>query len=122
MHLRGYQNTTSSIITELPADPTLPLRAWVSPGQPCVSIYVPVFGTRVPSALGDPLTWHAFAALRDRAEADEDALAEIRAVFGPLEADLWTEADALAARPSEYARFAEEAWRRVAEALRTVSP
>ena len=121
MHLRTYQNTTSSIIAELPADPTLPLRAWVSPGQPCVSIYVPVFGTHAPAALGDPVTWHAFAALRDRVESDEDALAEIRAVFGPLEAELWTEADALAAQPQEHSRFAEEAWRRVAEALQRIS-
>ena len=32
MHLRGYQNTTSSMIAELPAEPDRPLRAWVAPG------------------------------------------------------------------------------------------
>jgi secernin len=117
MHIRGYQNTTSSMIAELPADPGLPPRAWVAPGQPCVSVFVPVFGTHVSAALGDARTWHAFAALRDRVEADGDALAEVRAVFGPLEAELWAEADTIAARPKEHARFAEEAWRRVAEAL-----
>jgi secernin len=117
MHIRGYQNTTSSMIAELPVDPGVPLRAWVAPGQPCVSVYVPVFGTQVPAAPGDAGTWQAFAALRDRVEADGGALTEIRAVFGPLEAELWAEADAIAARQQEHARFAEEAWRRVAEAL-----
>ena len=117
MHLRGYQNTTSSMIAELPAGPSRPLRAWVEPGQPCVSIFVPVFGTHAPAALGDPATWHAFAGLRDRAEADADALADIRGVFAPLEAELWAEADAVSTRLEKQAAFAEEAWRRVAEAL-----
>jgi secernin len=117
MHLRGYQNTTSSMIAELPAEPDRPARAWVAPGQPCVSIFLPVFGTHAPAALGDPATWHAFAALRDHAEADAGALADIRGVFGPLEAELWAEADAVSTRPDEHVRFAEEAWRRVAEAL-----
>ncbi len=117
MHLRGYQNTTSSIIGRLPKEPGLSPRAWVAPGQPCVSVYVPVFGTAVPGALADPETWRAFAALRDRAEADAGALPEIRALLGPLEAELWAEADAVAERPAEQLRFAEGAWRRVAEAL-----
>ena len=121
MHLRGYQNTTSSMIAELPAEPDRPLRAWVAPGQPCVSVFVPVFGTPAPAALGDPVTWHAFAVLRDRAEADAGALAEIREVFGPLEAELWAEADAASARPEKHAAFAEDAWRRVAEALSRVT-
>jgi hypothetical protein len=107
------------MIAELPADPGQPLRAWVAPGQPCVSVYVPVFGTHVP--LGEAGTWQAFAALRDRAEADGDALAEVRAVFGPLEAELWAEADAIAAQPQEHARFAAGAWRRVEAALQGVS-
>jgi secernin len=117
MHLRGYQNTTSSMIAELPAEPGRPLRAWVAPGQPCVSVFVPVFGTDAPAALGDPATWRAFAGLRDRAEADADALADIRGVFGPLEAELWAEADAVSTRPEKQAAFAEEAWRRVEAAL-----
>jgi secernin len=117
MHLRGYQNTTSSMIAELPAGPDRPLRAWVAPGQPCVSVFVPVFGTHAPSSLGDPEIWHAFAALRDRAEADARALADIRGVFGPLEAELWAEADAASARPQKREAFAEDAWRRVAQAL-----
>ena len=57
------------------------------------------------------------AVLRDRAEADVDALAEIRGVFEPLEAELWAEADAASTRPEKHAAFADEAWLEVAEAL-----
>ena len=70
MHLRGFQNTTSAMVAELPADPERPLRAWVAPGQPCVSVFVPVFPPHVPLALGDEATWQGFASLRDRVEAD----------------------------------------------------
>jgi hypothetical protein len=117
MHVRGYQNTTSSMIAELPADPEAPLRAWVAPGSPCVSVYVPVFPLAVPAALGEPQTWERLAALRDRVERDPDALAEIRAVFGPLESELWAEADDVAERCDSHRAFVEGAWDRVEEAL-----
>ena len=42
-----------------------------------------------PAALGEASTWQRFAALRDRVEADGDALVDVRAVLGPTEADLW---------------------------------
>ena len=117
MHLRGFQNTTSSIITELPADPDRPLRAWVAPGQPCISVYVPVFPPHaVPAALAEPATWHAFEALRDWRETDDEALPRIREVFDPLEAELWAEADAIATQPDKHAAFVEDAWRRVVDA------
>lgn len=117
MHLRGFQNTTSSIIAELPADPAHPLRAWVAPGQPCVSVFVPVFPPHIPPALADPATWHAFASLRDRVEADGDALSEIRALFAPVEAELWAEADAITSQPARHSSFVDDAWLRVAEVL-----
>jgi dipeptidase len=117
MHLRGFQNTTSSMIAELPADPAKALRAWVAPGQPCVSVFVPVFPPHaVPAALAAPETWHAFEALRQWTEADGDALPRIREVFSPLEAELWAEADAVAGQPDRHAAFVEDAWRRVWEA------
>ena len=51
--------------------PGEPLRAWVAPGSPCVSVFVPVFPLDgVPPELGDPRTWRTFAALRDRVEDD----------------------------------------------------
>jgi secernin len=121
MHVRQVRNTTSSMIAELPSDPERPLRAWVTPGNPCVSVYVPVFPPRaVPEALSEPAVWGHFAELRDRVEANGGALEEIRAVFGPLEGELWAEADDLAARPDRHAVFVEGAWQRVAEALDAV--
>jgi dipeptidase len=118
MHVRRYQNTTSSMIAELPADAEAPLRAWVAPGNPCVSVYVPVFPPNaVPAALSDPATCGRFAGLRERVERDGEALAEVRAVFGPLEAELWAEADDVAGRPGERSAFVEAAWGRVERAL-----
>ncbi len=94
------------------------MRAWVAPGSPCVSIYVPVFPPlAVPAALGEPATWQRFAALRDRVERDADALGGIRGVFAPVEAELWAEADALPERPDAQAAFVEQAWSRVEEAV-----
>jgi len=121
LHIRGFQSTTSSIVAELPADPDAPLRAWVAPCSPCVSVFVPVFPPdAVPAALADPAVWSAFAALRDRVEADHSALAPIRAVFAPLEAELWSEADDVAPHSERRAAFAETAWQRVSEALASV--
>lgn len=121
MHVRSYRNTTSSMIAELPADEEQPLRAWVAPGNPCVCVYVPVFPPlAVPAALGDAAAWRRLAALRDRVEADGGVLPEIRAVFDPLEAELWSEADDVALSPEQQPRFVEEAWRRVDEALAQV--
>ena len=122
MHIRGFQNTTASIIADLPVDRAAPLRAWVAPGSPCVSVFVPVFPPdAVPAALADPVAWSAFATLRDRVEADSAALAPIRAAFAPLEATLWREADDVAPHPERRVAFVEDAWRRVSEALASVT-
>lgn len=104
MHLRGYQNTTSSIIAELGEE----TRVWAALGQPCVSVYVPATICGAPSELGQAETWQAFAALRDRVEADDGALAEIRSVLDPAERELW------AAVPGD------DAWPRVADTLARV--
>lgn len=123
MHIRKFQNTTASMIADLPADPEAPLRAWVAPGNPCVSAFLPVFPPHaVPAALADSATWHTFAGLRDRVEADDAALAEIREVFAPLETELWCEADDVASHPERHAAFVETAWERVAEALDRLQP
>jgi secernin len=118
MHLRGFQNTTSSIVAELPADPAAPLQAWVAPGNPCVSIFVPAFPPNaLATTLSDPATWEAFAGLRNRVEADGGALADIRAALGTLESELWHEADAIAGQTGRYGAFAAEAAERVAGVL-----
>jgi hypothetical protein len=114
MHIRAFQNTTSSMIASLPADPAEPLRAWVAPGQPCVSIYIPVFPPlAVPPELSDPANWAKFARLRDVVEADGSQLVRIRGAFGPLESQLWAEADAVAGDPARYDEFLSRAWREV---------
>jgi secernin len=118
MHVRGYQATASSMIVELPVDAARPLRAWVAPGSPCVSVYVPLFppfGT--PREMGDVGTWKRFQVLRERVEADPGALAEIRAELGPVEAALWDAADAAADDPVARAAFSASCWRPIAAAL-----
>jgi hypothetical protein len=117
MHVRGYQATTASIVAELRAD--APLRAWTCLGSPCVSVYIPVFPPHVPAPLGTEREWHRFARLRDRVETNGDALADIRAVLVPVEAELWEEADALHERGElePIAAFAATAYEPVDAAL-----
>jgi len=121
MHVRGYQATASSLIAELPSDTGRSVRAWVAPGSPCVSVYVPVFPPDgVPRELGDAGVWKRFLTLRERVEADVDtaaALPEIRAAFGPVEAELWDAADEAAGDPDAQAAFTAACWRPVASAL-----
>jgi secernin len=118
MHLPDYSATTSSLIAELHRDPEASHRAWVSPGSPCVGVFVPIFP---PAGLPDDLAaegvWRQFAALRDRVVRRPEELAEVREVLGPLEASLWAEADELAERPDRRARYGEDAGRRVLAAL-----
>jgi hypothetical protein len=102
------------MITELPVDPEVPLRAWVAMASPCASIYVPVFPPHaVPAALGEPKVWARFAALRDYAWHSAEALGEVRAAFAPLEAELWAEADGVSVRADKHVAFVESAWRQV---------
>jgi secernin len=89
-HVREVMSTTAAMIAELPTDPATPAGAWFALGSPCASIFVPASPPAdVPNALSDAGTWQRFAALRDRVEADGDALVDVRAVLGPVEADLW---------------------------------
>jgi secernin len=114
MHVRGYQATTSAMVAELEADPEAPRRAWVAPGSPCVSVFVPVFlPDVVPPQLADPELWWRLAAGRDAVERDAGRLEEVRAVLDPLEAELWAEADAIADAPARWGRFAERAGERL---------
>jgi hypothetical protein len=118
MHLRDYQATTASLVAELPVGEGAPLRAWIALGSPCVSVYVPAFPPApLTPELSDPATWCRFAALRDRVERDGSALAAIRAVLAPVEAELWEEADDAFADPDRRARFTARAWPRVDAAL-----
>lgn len=114
MHVRGYQATTSAMVAELDADPEAPRRAWVAPGSPCVSVFVPVFlPDGVPRQLADAELWWRLAALRDAVEREAGRLDEVRAALDPLESELWAEADAVADDPTQWRRFAERAGARL---------
>jgi secernin len=124
MHLRGWQATTSAVVAELPVAPDdgRPVRAWVALANPCASLFFPVFpGRAAPTALADPATVARFAALARsvEGEAGPARLAEVRSVLGPLEADLWAEADALVDASDDPARLdaMAAAWPRVDAAL-----
>jgi secernin len=119
MHVRGYQTTTASMLVELERDPTAPMRAWACLGSPCTGVYVPLFPPALPAPLADAAQWERFARLRDRVEHEPSALLDIRAVLGPVESDLWDEADDLASGADDAARqrFAVRAWQPVDAAL-----
>lgn len=107
MHLRNWEATTGAIVAELHQDPEVVPRAWVALGNPCVSIFVPVFPPDAsPAVLADPRTWGAFDRLKRAADAAADraaaagdpdrglaVLATIRDHLGPVERTLWDEAD-----------------------------
>jgi secernin len=114
MHVRGLQATTASMIAAL-GDGNARPRAWVCLGSPCVGVYIPVFMDACPDELGDPSQWDRFAQLRDRAEADPDALAPIRSTLGGVEAELWETADDVMSSDSQARRieFAHSAWKPV---------
>lgn len=120
-HVRTVESTMSSMIVELPEDPDAPLRHWIALGSPCVSIYVPGFGMEtVPPALAEPATWQRFVRLRDRVEADGRALAAIRAELGPVENELWEQAEVVAGDPAAWSGYSHAAWRSVDAALTRV--
>jgi secernin len=111
MHVRGRSVTAASLITALPtglADGA-PLRAWVALGSPCVSVYLPAFPSSaagpppfVPRELWNEEMWRAADSLRALVEAEPDAIGPIREVLGPLEDELWFEADDVAERPDRW--------------------
>jgi len=91
MHVRDYQATAASMVCDLPRDPDEPTRIWTALGSPCCSVYVPVPapGSDGVAEVGEESTWQRFAELRRQVEADERALARVRAVLAPVEAELW---------------------------------
>lgn len=118
MHVRGYMTTNASMVAELPIDPDAPLRAWVAVASPCVSVYVPVFPPDgVPIELARSDTWDRFAALRARVEDDGAELGAIRDALGPLESELWDEADVAAGDAGASEQFIASVWPRLDAAL-----
>ncbi len=133
MHIRDFEATTSSMVAELTLDDHdgVPGRAWVALGNPCASVFMPVVAPSptapsgsVPDALAGELWARRFAAVSRAAETDVASLESVRSVLGPVEVELWDEADALGPRGADPARwhlFASEAERRVQGALDTLA-
>ena len=123
MHLRDYQATTASMVAELPADPDAH-RARGSrsavPARACTCRCSRPCGSR-PSSVA-PTTWLRFAGLRDRVEADPEALEAVRARLAGVEAELWERADDAAApgTPEALDEFTATAWTPVDTALRAL--
>ena len=89
MHVHGQQNTTASMVVEVPTGATPDIRIRAALGNPCVSVYVPfTFDAPVPDVLGDERAWWRFARLRDRVERDPDTISGIRARLASVEAEL----------------------------------
>jgi hypothetical protein len=118
MHRReSHAQTTASMIADLRADS--PGRAWVCLGNPCLSIYVPIFPSAIAPELADATQWQRFARLRDRVEERPDEQAEVRTPLRVVETELWEEADAAFAtgEPGARATFARHAYAVVDRAL-----
>jgi len=128
MHLPGRSVTAASMIAVLPGDVAAgaPVRAYVALGNPCVSIYVPAFPRTaagpppfVPLELSSEALWRAADALRERVEADPDAIGAIREVLDPVEDELWFEAGDIVETPDRWADVAGQWGSRALEALRS---
>jgi hypothetical protein len=127
MHVRDRYVTTASMIAELPdsiADGA-PLRAWVAPGSPCASLFVPAFPRSVagpppfvPFELSSEDLWQAADAVRRHVEERPDTLAEVRDVLDPVEDALWAEADEVVERPGEWGVVGATWGARALDALR----
>jgi hypothetical protein len=131
MHVRGLCVTAASMIAELPSGIAdgAPIRAWVAPGSPCTSIYVPTFPRSiagpppfVPLELSGEELWHTADAVRQRVEDDPAALSGIREVLKPVEDELWADADDVLSQPGRWAAAGTSWGRRALHALKSCIP
>jgi secernin len=131
MHVRELSVTAASMIAELPPDLAegAPLRAYLAPGSPCASIYVPAFPRTaagpppfVPFELSGEELWHAADALRQLVESDPSALPLLRETLTPVEDELWAEADDVLDHPARWAEVGGSWGSRALEALRSCIP
>jgi secernin len=123
--------TAASFIAQLPsaiADGA-PVRAYVAPGSPCSSVYVPAFPRTVagpppfvPLELSGEELWHAADAVRQRVEADPSALPAIREVLRVVEDELWADADDVLEQPARWATVGSSWGGRALHALRSCIP
>jgi dipeptidase len=131
MHVPQRSVTAASFIAVLPADLAdgAPLRTYVALGSPCASIYVPAFPKTVagrtpfvPFEISAEAMWRAADAVRQRVDADPESIGAIRSVLGPVEAELWAEADEVVDRPQDWSRVATSWGGRALSALQSCAP
>ncbi len=131
MHVRGLCVTAASMIAELApgVEDGAPLRVYVAAGSPCASIFVPAFPRTVagpppfvPVELSGEELWRAADSLRQRVEADPDALPAVRATLKPVEDELWAEADDVLEYPARWASVGASWGSRALHALRSCIP
>ncbi len=116
MHLPGYMHTAAAMIAYLPAGGRP--RAWVAPGSPCVSVFLPALvPDQLPGGLGDPALHQRMAALRQLVETAPEHLPNVRAQLDPLEATLWQEAEAAADDVNAWEAMCRSAADRLVETL-----
>jgi len=131
MHESQRAVTAASFIAVLPTDLAegAPLRAYVASGSPCASIFVPAFPRTaagpppfVPFELSCEPMWRAADAVRQRVDADPEAIEEVRSVLDPIEDELWAEADDVVDRPQEWSAVAATWGERALRALLSCAP
>jgi secernin len=131
MHVRDVSVTAASMIAELPVavNDGAPVRVYVAPGSPCVSIYVPTFPRSaqgpppfVPVELSGEELWRAADTLRQQVESDPDVLLSIRATLQPVEDEIWFEADDVLEHPNRWALVAGSWGARTLHALTSCIP
>ena len=127
----GSRAPAASMIAELPGAIAegAPVRVYVAPGSPATSIFVPAFPRTVagpppyiPVELSGEELWHAADQLRAAVEDRPDAMAEVRAALGPVEQELWGDADEVFDDPARWAAAGASWGSRALHALRSCIP
>jgi secernin len=126
MHVSGLSVTAASLIAVLPADLSAgaPVQAYVALGSPCVSIFVPAFPSTVaglpsfvPRELWREEMWRTADALRVQVEANPASISVVRQCLGPVEDELWAEADSIRERPDRWAEVGRSWGQRAMDAM-----
>ena len=106
MHVDGVEATTAAVIASLPSDEASRPVARLLLGSPCTSVFVPLVVGR---SIGEPIDAGRFLALRTRTGANPDVRPQLDELERSLALDV-TDDD----------EWADEAWRRVDDALRAL--
>jgi secernin len=131
MHVRDLSVTAASFVSVLPADLAsgAPLRVFVAPGSPCVSIFVPAFPATaaglppfIPFELSGQELWQAADTLRRAVEDDPASLQAIRDRLDPVEGELWEEAHDVCDRPDLWGDVGGSWGQRALQALQSCLP